>query len=77
MKRRAFGLKSTDQAFQVTWYSSDELEFARSEFGKEELLDYLEEGRWLEKNRFLGERRKEEVPPRLFIGPIDEQLQWL
>ena len=69
------GLKSTDQAYEVTWYSSDYLEFARAEFGKEELLDYLEESRWLEKNDFLGKREK--VLSHLFLGPIDGQLYWL
>ena len=74
MQRR--GLKSTDQFFEVTWLSTDWVEFARAEFGKEELLDYLEESRWLEKNDFLGERKEEKVP-HLFLGPIDRQLYWL
>ena len=60
-------LKSTDQVFEVTWRSSDWVKFARAEFGKEELLDYLEESRWLEKNDFLG-RRKEEKVPHLLLG---------
>ena len=71
MNRYECGFKSTyNEVFQTSWYSIDRVEFARTEFSKEELLDYLEASRWLKKNNFLGER-EEEKPALLLLRPID------
>ena len=70
--RRAFGLKSTDQVFRAEWLSDDFVDFARAEFSNEELFDYLEASRWLEKNDFLGERKEKKLPG-LLLRPIYEQ----
>ena len=55
-----------EKVFQAEWESSDYVQFARATFTREELLDYLEASRWLEKNNFIGER-KEEKPADLIL----------
>lgn len=51
---RAIGQK----VFEADWASSDAVAFAYATFTVEEMLDYLEASRWLEKNDFLGERQE-------------------
>ena len=66
--------------YQVTWISTDSVEFARSRFSTQELLDYLEASKWVEKNAFLGQRDRaiaftpseELVPPPLLLQPQQE-----
>ena len=43
--------------------------FARAKFSIEELFDYLEASRWLEKSDFLGERVEVELAPFLLRPP--------
>lgn len=53
---RLFGRK----VYKATWLSSDSVTFASATFSVDELLDYFETSKWVEKNKFLGEREEEE-----------------
>ena len=65
--RRLFGCN----VFLTNWASTDAVLFATAVFTVEELLDYLEASRWLEKNDFLGEREEGKLAP-LFLRPPNE-----
>ena len=58
--------------YQVTWRSTDSVEFARARFSAQEVLDYLEVSKWVEKNAFLGFQREEPAPPALRLQPQQE-----
>ena len=57
--------------YHVNWISTDSMEFARARFSTQELLDYLEASKWVEKNTFLGQR-EEIVPPPLHLRSQQE-----
>ena len=54
-----------EKVFIVDWCSSDFLDFAEAKFTIEELFDYLEASRWLEKIDFLGDILEVEPAPLL------------
>ena len=58
-----------EKVYKVNWRSSDRVDFAEAKFSMEELFDYLEASRWLEKHDFLGERVEVEPAPLLLRPP--------
>ena len=61
------------EVYTVAWFSKDRIKFATATFGTEELLNYLEASRWVEKNDFLGERKEKEPPLYLGTGPLFDE----